>query len=193
VKLNCREQAKYAVITAIDTFRFKPTKVPWEPKFIRRQCRPEAFALIQSYPGYTVARKWGLAIGVKQDDSLTTSTLGLFYVEEGTQGITMRVTNLAIWFHELCHAASYKQDWRLHQERFHKTPLGPTELEIEATLGAVALLYAWQLGTGSEVFWAYDFANKQAEKAGGKLVAFCEDLQPAVERQVAMILEAENE
>jgi hypothetical protein len=191
--MNHKEQAKYAVITAIDTFRFKPTKVPWEPKLISRYYRPKAFTLIKTYPGYTVARKWGLAVDVKQDDGLTPSTLGYFYVDKGRQGITMRVTNLAIWLHELCHAASYKQDWRVHQERYLDSSLGPAELEIEATIGAVALLYAWQLGTGSEIFWAYDFANKQAKKAGGKLVAFCEDLQPAVERQVAMILETENE
>jgi hypothetical protein len=105
----------------------------------------------------------------------------------------MRVTNLAVWLHELCHAASYKLDWRIHQERYLETQPEPNaELEIEATIGAVALLYAWQLGTGSEIFWAYDFANKQAEKAGGKLVAFCEDLQPFVESQVAFILETEN-
>jgi hypothetical protein len=139
--MNHRDQARYAVATAIDTFRFKPTKVPWEPKLISRGYRPKAFTLIKTYPGYTVARKWGLGVVVKQDDGLSTSTLGCFNVANGRQDITMRVTNLAVWLHELCHAASYRQDWRIHQE----------------------------------------------------LVPFCENLKPAVERQVEMILEATDE
>lgn len=186
-------KAKYAVVTAIDTFKFKPTKVPWKAKLITEDTRPEAFALIKTYPGYTVARKWGLGVGVK-DRGIEANTLGSFDVTlADVRSITMRTTNLAIWLHELCHAASYKQDWRLHQDRCYDNSHGLEELEIEATLGAVALLYAWELGTLSEVYWAYDYSNKQAKRAGGKLIPFCEDLQPAVERQVAMILEANDE
>ena len=196
--MNHRDRAKYAVATAIDTFRYIPTMVPWEPKFIRRDYRPKAITLIKSYPGYTVARKWGVRLEVEHGDQKSGCTGKYSFIYTTPENIftrkciMLRVLNIETWFHELCHVASCE----LNIDRFLALGMGSSNLimETEANLGAASLLTLWQpAGYESELRHGFRCIKGDAKKNNRDPFELCEEVRADVEKQVAFILETEDE
>ena len=206
VKPNCKEQAKAALDTVLYIFQHITLDAEWHPKFIDlkswipkpfRKSRP--LKIIKSYPGYTVAKKLGINLEIKHGDrncgsagaySFTYTPLGSILTQKC---VTLHVLNIETWLHELCHAVSCELD----ADRFFELQAARNPnliLETEATLGAAALLAFWQpAGYEGELRHGLRCIKDGAKRNERDLLEICEEVRANVEKQVAFILETENE
>ena len=206
--MNHKEQAKLALDTVLDIFQHTPMDAPWSPKFIDlknclRMLRPflksRAIKTIKTYPGNAVREALGIDLKVEHGDWNVDSVGTYSYTHKWPENIytrrhiTMRVFNMEVWLHELCHAASSQLDGdRFLELQEVRNP--NLILETEATLGSASLLILWQ-PTGYESELRHCFRCIKDDAKGNKrdLFELCEEVREDVEDQVAFILETEDE
>ena len=206
MKPNHKEQARYAVASAIDTFRYTTLDAEWSPRFIdlrswmlRLPRKFGALKTIKSYPGHAVAKKLGIDLEIKHGDWDCTcmGRYSFTYIDPDDiftrRRIMLRVLNMETWLHELCHAVSSELD----MQRFlalQATSNPNLIVETEATLGAASLLTLWQpAGYESELRHCFRCIKDDAKGNKRDLFELCEEVREDVEKQVAFILETENE
>jgi hypothetical protein len=200
--------AKTAIDTVLDIFQHTKTLPSWIPKFIdlKRWCgmakpliKSRAIKTIKTYPGNTVAEALGIDLKVEHGD-WSIDAIGTYsYTYKWSENIytrrhiTMRAFNMEVWLHELCHAVASELDvdrFTALVERHNPS----VTLETEACLGAAALLAAWKPeGYMSEALRCFSTIKTQAMKGKCDPLKLCDRVRRDVERQVAMILETENE
>ena len=198
--------AKTALDTVLDIFQHTTLDAKWHPRFIDlKSWMPELFLkfnahrIIKSYPGYTVAKKWGIDLEIEHGDRERTSVgaYSFTYITPDDivtrKCITLSVLNIETWLHELCHAASSELDTcRFLELQAASNP--NLILETEASLGAASLLAFWQpAGYAGELHFAFRCIKKDAKENNRDPFELCEEVRANVEKQVAFILETEDE
>ena len=193
--MNHKEQAKTAIDMVLDIFQHTPMDASWSPKFIdlksgilKSLIKSSALKTIEAYFGYTAAKKWGVDLEIKHGD-WGAKAFGSFNVVDGVKSITMRVTNVSTWLHELCHVACFVQDPQHLMELLREKPKFHPDLETEATLGAAALTFIWTPLSSGTLRRCFDCIKYEAGKAYRDPIEHCKFVRPYVQRQVTMILE----
>ena len=133
-------------------------------------------AFIEALPLITVARAWRLSIGTYD---LTDNPDALGYFAPGL-GIALATENLAVWAHELVHAADYRL----------KTYTGKgLASEVVAQLGAAILLSCLGHEEASDPGGTYAYIERYCTEQKRKVLTVCIELLERTCRCVAHLLE----
>jgi hypothetical protein len=133
-------------------------------------------AFIDALPLVSVARAWGLAVGTY---AIADNPKALGYFAPGL-GIALATENLAVWAHELVHAADHRLG--THTGR----GLGS---EVVAQLGASILLSCLGHAEGSDPGGTYAYIEAFCKKEGRKVLSVCTELLERTCQCVACLLD----
>ena len=206
--MNHKEQAKLALDAAFDFFQHTKTTPSWRPKFIdlksgfafitKPLLKSRAIKTIKTYPGNAVRETLGIDLKVEHGDWDSDAAGTYSYTYKWPENIytrrhiTMRVFNMEVWLHELCHAAASELDGDRFMDLVATCNPNVT-LETEACLGAAALLAFWKPeGYMSEALRCFSTIKTQAKKDECDPLKLCDRVRWDVEDQVAFILETED-